>query len=337
MNFYNLKQLAANVLTKVLPLEFSLRVSRNRYILAYHRIVPSALATKFNMQNSMWVSPETFNEDILWMKNRGDIVDLETILDYRTPTKRPLFSITFDDGWIDNYSHAFPIIKKHNIPATIFLVTDAIETGHLFWVEDLLYKIAQLSSEASSSKINGVLSDYFKKAAGSRPDGTNTTLLAERLAELIKPYSKEDRTTFLTGLYNDLGIDPAPMSDQILSWSNITEMDKYGIEFGSHTHTHEILQYADNEKIEQELEISRDIIRKKTGKPVRYFCYPNARYRDSNAKFIEQAGYEYAFRIHNLRIRENQNRYFIPRYLLNERTNQNKNYLLCKLLGFPKF
>jgi len=337
MNFYNLKLLAATALTKALPLEYTLRTFRNRYILAYHRVVPPALATKFNMQNSMWISAETFNEDICWMKNHGDIVDLDTILDFRTSNQRPLFSITFDDGWIDNYSHAFPIIKKHNIPATIFLVTDAIETGHLFWVEDLLYKIAQLSSEGSNAKINNLLLSYFTKAGGKQPDDTDTTLLAEGLAELIKPFSKDNRAAFLTELYNGLGIDPAPMSDQILSWSNILEMDKYGIEFGSHTHTHEILQYADNKKIEKELKVSRDIIRKKTGKTVRYFCYPNARYRDNNAKLIEQAGYEYAFRIHNLRIRDNQNRYFVPRYLLNERTSQNKNYLLCKLLGFPKF
>jgi peptidoglycan/xylan/chitin deacetylase (PgdA/CDA1 family) len=83
--------------------------------------------------------------------------------------------------------------------------------------------------------------------------------------------------------------------------------------------------------------VSKNIITEKIGKPVKYFCYPNARYRNDNAYLIQQAGYEYAFRIHNLCLNENQGRYFIPRYLLNERVCHNKNYLLCRLLNIPKF
>ena len=114
-------------------------------------------------------------------------------------------------------------------------------------------------------------------------------------------------------------------------------MSVHGIEFGSHTHTHEILQYVENAVIEKELRVSKDMIAEKIGKPVKYFCYPNARYREDNADLIKQAGYEYAFRIHNLCLEENQNKCFIPRYIMNEMTSRNKRYLLCKLLNFPKY
>lgn len=337
MNLNKTKQLIATVLGTVLPLEYTFKVSKNRYILAYHRVIPSALAQQFNMQDSMWISVDTFNDDIIWMKNHGDIVDLDTILDFDTPNSRPLFSITFDDGWMDNYDHAFPILKKYNIPATIFLVTDAIETGHLFWVEDLLYKVAQLSETQSTRTFRNILLSHRVKAGGKPPDSANMQQLAEGLAELIKPFPKKNRSAFLYDLYQDLGIDPNPISGQILNWSNVIEMGKHGIEFGSHTHTHEILKYIDNDIIADELATSKKIITDKTNKPVRYFCYPNARYRNDNADLINQAGYEYAFRIHNLRLNKDQSRYFVPRYLLNERTCHNKNYLLCKLLNLPKF
>lgn len=337
MNLNKTKQLIATALGTILPLEYIFKVSRNRYILAYHRVIPSPLALQFNMQNSMWISVDTFNDDIIWMKNHGDIVDLDTILDFNTPNSRPLFSITFDDGWMDNYDHAFPILKKHNIPATIFLVTDAIETGHLFWVEDLLYKVAQLPETKPIGILNNTLLSYYRKAGAEQPDNTDTQQLSEGLAELIKPFPRENRAAFLNDLYHDLGIDPEPISGQILNWSNVIEMGKHGIEFGSHTHTHEILKYIDNDIIADELATSKKIIIEKTNKPVRYFCYPNARYRSDNAELINRAGYEYAFRIHNLRLNKDQSRYFVPRYLLNERTCHNKNYLLCKLLNLPKF
>jgi len=337
MNLKKVKQLAAATLSVVLPLEYMLKVSRNRYVLAYHRVLPPEVARQFNMQESMWISADTFSDDITWMRSHGDIVDLETILDFSAPNKRPMFSITFDDGWGDNYKYAFPILKKHNIPATIFLVTHAIETGRLFWVEDFLYKVAQLLERKPGSTINDILLRHYSKAGIKLEKSTDTKRLAEGFAELLKPFSQGERDALLNDLYRDLEIDPEPLCDQILKWSDIVDMSEHGIEFGSHTHTHEILQYADNAVVERELELSRDIIAEKTGKPVRYFCYPNARYRDENADLIKQAGYEYAFRIHNLCLDENQNKFFVPRYIMNEMSSRNKNYLLCKLLNFPKF
>lgn len=337
MKLNKLKQLLATILGTALPLDYIFRVSKNRYILAYHRVIPATLANDFKMQDSMWITTKTFNADITWMKDHGDIVDLETILDFEIPNDRPLFSITFDDGWMDNYDNALPILIKHEVPATIFLVTDAIETGHLFWVEDLLYKVAQLSNKQPAQTFKDILLKYHDKTGAETPPNVSTQQLTEMLAELIKPYEKEKRSIFLRELYNELGIDLEPMSGQILNWSNIAEMKKHKIEFGSHTHTHEILRHLDNDKIAAELTTSKKIITEKTHEPVRYFCYPNARYRADNADMIKQAGYEYAFRIHNLRPNKDQDRYFVPRYLLNERTCHNKNYLLCKLLNLPKF
>jgi len=337
INSNEIKQLAATFLGTILSLESRFKALKNRYILAYHRVLPAEIAKKFNMQDSMWVSVDTFSDDINWFKCHGDIVDLDTILDFDIQNQRPMFSITFDDGWIDNYEHAFPILKKHNIPATIFLVTNAIETGHLFWVEDFLYKIAQLSNSTPNEIINSSILDCYTKIGTVPPNCRDTKQLAECLAEIFKPLPTKRRESLLSDLYEVLNIEPEPMSGHILKWSEIIEMSRFGINFGSHTHTHEILQYAGDEIIAKELALSKRIITEKLGKSVRYFCYPNARYRDDNADLVAHSGYEYAFRMHNLRLTQDENRYFLPRILLNEKTCRNKNYLLCKLLNFPKF
>jgi len=337
MKSHQLKQLAAATLEATLPLNYILSRLKNRYILAYHRVIPYTLAKQYNMQNSMWITPETFENDISWLKQHGEIVDLETILNFDTPNTKPLFSITFDDGWIDNYEYAFPILNKHDIPSTIFLVTHNIETGNIFWVEDFLYKIANLSNYRLKSELHTILKKHYALTDNKPPDNANTNQLAEDIAEHIKPFSREKREAFLQKLYLDLDINTKPLNGHIMNWSNIIEMSKSGIDFGSHTHTHEILQYASDETILSELETSRNIIEQKIGKPVRYFCYPNARYREDNSSILDRAGYEYSFRIHNLHATKTQDNHFIPRFLLNERVCQNKSYLLCRLLGIPKF
>lgn len=337
MNYYKAKILAATALSTVIPLEYIFKAFKNRYILAYHRVLPSKIAQQFRMQDSVWISVETFHDDIKWMKSHGDIVDLDTILDFNLTNNKPLFSITFDDGWIDNYEYAFPVLKQHNLPATIFLVTNAIETGHLFWVEDFLYKVAQLSDSTPDDIISDKITEFYQKAGATKPNITDSRFLAEGFAELIKPYKISDREALLHDIYHELGIDPEPLTGQILKWADIVKMSKQGIEFGSHTHTHEILQYAENEVIKRELKFSKDIIFENIGKPVKYFCYPNARYRNDNAGLIKEAGYEYAFRIHNLPLDKLQDKCFIPRYIMNEKTSQNKKYLLCKLLNIPKY
>src|SRR5262249_1535022 len=55
----------------------------------------------------------------------------EAIVQERVPAAAVV--VTFDDGYMDNYVNAFPVLKRLGIPATIFLATDAIGTGRVLW------------------------------------------------------------------------------------------------------------------------------------------------------------------------------------------------------------
>lgn len=90
-------------------------------VLVYHSVTDDI----FSKNTSLFVRPEEFKKQIKWIadNNYTTIFANESY----TPQKyeKPLI-ITFDDGYEDNYTNVFPLIKKYNIKITIFVVTDAI-------------------------------------------------------------------------------------------------------------------------------------------------------------------------------------------------------------------
>ncbi len=307
-----------------------------RYILAYHRILPRERTREEFIQDSMWTDPESFEHQIEWMKKMGEVVGLEDILNFTQKNDRPLFALTFDDGWKDNYEYAFPILKKCGVTATIFVVTSAVNTGRLFWPEEMLNKTRLALTNGRRPAIERFIAARLPKSKLPR-HGQNADKFAECFLEHLKELSAAARQSSLDEYYTEIGAAPAPMQGSILNWNEILEMDKHGIGFGSHTHTHAILEYVDAPTALEELVTSKRTLEEKLGKTAAMFCYPNARYKKTDGELLEKAGYRFGFRLHNLPVTENDPPYFIPRILVDEKTWANRSYFKFRLMGFQKY
>ena len=80
---------------------------------------------------SLSVDPEVFERQMRFLNQNYQVVSLDKIIRYAKgeislPSKS--VAITFDDGYLDNYLNAWPILKKYNLPATIFLITNENRT-----------------------------------------------------------------------------------------------------------------------------------------------------------------------------------------------------------------
>lgn len=93
-------------------------------------------------------------------------------------------------------------------------------------------------------------------------------------------------TDILFPRYKDVG------KDRFLTWNEINEMLKYGVEFGSHTLTHPHLTQISHEKAKEEISISKKIIEDKIGKKVKFFCYPYGEFDERIIDFVKSSGYE---------------------------------------------
>ena len=143
---------------------------RQPAILMYHRVLKDpALENKY-VQDGLYVSTETFDRQLAYLKKSRNILSLSQLIDLienRQPVPEKVAVITFDDGWRDNFLYAYPILKKHHIPATIFLTTDFIDSNKPFWFLEaaVLHRENRLPKEKFAEIIEGTLAKHKESPA----------------------------------------------------------------------------------------------------------------------------------------------------------------------------
>ena len=311
--------------------EGRLKAQRGYYILAYHRILTAEEAYDSCVQDVMWTSPETFRRHLMWMQRVGHLSSTDRLADDIKSGNGPYFYITFDDGWIDNYAHAFPILEEFNAKATLFVATHAIDTQQIFWA-DYFWQRTQIALRRKPDLIDKAL-HLRNVRRRSKPPAQQVEAYLEDLKLLDAPRREEALITW----YDLIGQPERPSTPSLLSWSQLQEMANKTFIIGSHTHTHMILDNADEIQITQELRESKEILEKRLERPVTEFCYPNARYDSVSRNLVATAGYDRAFCIDNRRVRPNNDPYLIPRFLVYEDLCGDLEFLKLRLLETPWF
>jgi peptidoglycan/xylan/chitin deacetylase (PgdA/CDA1 family) len=94
--------------------------SERTIVLCYHSVHPH----KWFLS----ATPDLFEQHLLWLKENCQLIAFEDALTSdRVKRTKPSVAVTFDDGYADNYDYAFPILSRHNVPATFFVSTGYID------------------------------------------------------------------------------------------------------------------------------------------------------------------------------------------------------------------
>lgn len=138
------------------------------------------------------ISTATFDSHLRWLINRGyqpmSLSALEEVWEGgRLPPTRGV-AITFDDGYEDNYLHAWPILRRHQFTATIFVVTDTIGGVNAFDSERGVAPARMLTTEQIRTLHRGGVS--FGSHGCSHP-ATLTALADDRLDDEVNRSRRE--------------------------------------------------------------------------------------------------------------------------------------------------
>lgn len=187
------KRLIAIVILGILALAL-VNFAHSRYVLPvimYHSINPD---TKNG--SLLVVTPDNFRRQMRFLKDhRYKVISLEEAADFIKNKKRPpsrSIAITFDDGYLDNYTYAFPILKEYNFPATIFIVVNEVglpPENRLSWSQIRVMQESGLvtfgSHTISHPNLEGIISQAALK---DQIDGSKK-ILEEKLGGAVNTFA----------------------------------------------------------------------------------------------------------------------------------------------------
>jgi len=272
-------------------------------ILTYHRVTETWDDALDYSQPGMVVTDSTFERQVAVLKEHFEVVTLGALLADGTSAARPARPrcvITFDDGWRDNYDLAFPILRRHGLPATVFLATDFIGSDRAFWHTELIYLFTRtqlsrsLREEITFRAYPGPVRQELRRLAKGGPLGAcDLDPLVEAVKALCDEEVIEELVQTLSGA---VGLRRPLFQGRkfFLDWDQVRAMDSVGFEIGSHGCSHRILTRLPADTANEELVRSKAEIERRVGGKVEHFAFPNGAASGALMTAAATAGYRTA-------------------------------------------
>lgn len=227
------------------------------------------------------ISAQRFGSHLDRLHGKHRIVPLSEALGALAAEQRlenDLVTVTFDDGYLENYTTAWPELRRRELPGAIFLTTGFLDGSDL-WFDAARRLLQQVRS--SPEVLTPLATSSLSKIFGKWPVFTET----EHLVEHLKYVDVGERDELLHMLRE--AVETAPAAMQPLTWDQVREMASQGMEFGGHTVSHPILSMLEPKAQEKEIATSAARVRAELGRDDKLFAYPNGSERDYDEHTLE--------------------------------------------------
>ncbi len=268
---------------------------RNAKILLYHSISDDDSFVR-DPENCV---PTVFARHMDYVLRHYRIMPLKQLVEALERGTLPNRSavITFDDGFADNFRHAYPYLKEHMIPATIFLAVEPMTSGKPLWIQELHYLTTRYGSRSVAAKLGSLVEDLDIEPSTDTHGREMATVKALE-GYLAYSVSKSRRDEILDALYREFAIsrkDALSGQELFLNWAQVRQMYADGISFGNHGMSHTPLASMPLEEQEREIKDSKRSIEQHLSMTFIPFSYPFGQARDFTAEtesLVKSAGHD---------------------------------------------
>jgi peptidoglycan/xylan/chitin deacetylase (PgdA/CDA1 family) len=238
------------------------------------------------------VTPDRFTKQIRRLAEARTIVPLSwlaaRIAAGRTPGHTA--AVTFDDGYVDVFLRARPVLEATGCPATVFLATGALGSSAGFWWDTLARIILETPSLPDTLEVS--LPGARHRIAVAGADGGRAAALAA-VHSLLRPAAPDVRHRLLADLAASASTDAdARARDLAMTPDQAAELASTGlIEIGAHTVSHPPMTSLHLAEQIREAADSRRRCEEIVGRRVSAFAYPYGDFNRSAASAVRQAGF----------------------------------------------
>lgn len=267
------------------------RVSRWRTdllsVLTYHRVDEAATSPHL-YPGLISAGPRAFEEQVAVLASRHNPVSISQVLDARRE-HRPLpprsVLVTFDDAYRDFSEHAWPVLRRHRVPAVLFVPTAYPDhpTRRFWW--DRLHA-ALLGAPAGATVSVG--DRELPLASAVERNEAFRALRAD-----IKGRPHAEAMARVEQVVDALGDHDAPSA--VLGWDELRRLRDDGVDLAPHSRTHALLDQVSATELDTEVSGSLEDLEAQVGPVPRVFAYPSGAHDDQAVAAVARAGCSLAF------------------------------------------
>lgn len=267
-------------------------------ILTYHRVdYPERLPYLSPALNS--ATPEGFESQMRLLAEHYCVVSAQQVLDYftnGTPLPERAAMVTFDDAYADFAEYAWPILKRYNLPVTLFVPTAfPDQPERVFWWDRIYAALSQ-------TPLEHIDTPQVARVRISQPGERKRTF--KQLREYAKSLPHDDMLRWVDTFCEALGA-PFPAPNPVLGWDALRRLASDGVSLGAHTRTHPLLNRITPDAARDEILGSLHDLQQQVGDAIKMLAYPAGGLDDRVVNVLRDEGFELAFTtergINNLR------------------------------------
>lgn len=283
--------------------------------------------------NNRHLDATEFEKIIIHLKKNYSIIPLaELFNNFRNKkiVSNKTIALTFDDGYKNNFTVALPILKKHKVPATFYLISESLMNKDFYVWPDVIDLVQK------QTKGDLVLSFGTFKFPTFFCDALQLSLV-----DLMKQ-SGAKREIYLNEIkekYPDYLIE-AKKQPELIDLIYKDELAEFAneplIEYGSHTHLHYNLEYLNSVDCLNELMQSKKIIEECIQQPIHSLAFPDGSYNSETIENSKKAGYHNVVAVSYKLNEQNKNPFILSRFTISNSTTSESN-MIRLALQFDKF
>ncbi len=261
-------------------------------VLTYHRVDRPEARPELN-PSLISATPEAFETQMRWLAAQYRVVSLGEVIEAGrggAPLPPRAVLVTFDDACVDFATHAWPVLARLGLPATLFVPTAyPDQPGRAFWW-DRLYRC--LHSAGAPAVLATAVGSLPLDSPGERARAYRT--LSQQVKRL--PHGEAMALVDATCLAcaeppaGDAAGGPA-----VLGWDALRRLAREGVALAPHTRTHPLLHRVGSDEAEREIMGSRADLEREIGAVPPVFAYPDGGYDVTTLEILSRLGFELAF------------------------------------------